>query len=119
MIDSRVQDLLDEIGVQTTPDDDVQVVRVTIDGLKVVIFCNLKYGDLNCRAYFTGSNATEQKVNEWNLSKKFFKAHLTKGGVAVMDHPIVVRHGVTVKAVKEHVALMRPGMRAFMKEVCE
>lgn len=98
---------------------DLHVVRMKMDGKEIVIFCNLKLGDILCRFAISGTQANARKINAWNDSKRFFKAHLDKDGEPAFEHILVVKHGVTVKAVKAHVGLMELGVKAFLKEVCD
>ena len=75
-------------------------------------------GDIQCHYGVAGTNANQRKINQWNESKKFFKAYLDKDGDPIFDHTLVVKNGVTRRTVKEHVALMQPGIKAFYEEVC-
>jgi hypothetical protein len=118
-----LKELLEEEGFKgitvEKPSKDIHVVLMKIDGKKILIFCDLKAGDVTCRFSISGTNATRQKINTWNDSKKFFKAHLDKDGDPVLEHSLVIKYGVTVKTVKEFVMLMELGMKTFIKEVCD
>lgn len=90
-----------------------------IDGKKVLVLVHKTEGELVCRFSVGNTNATLRKINTWNESKKFFKAFLDKDGDPVFDHLLVTKHGVTKKAVTSHIMLMEPGVKAFLKEVCD
>jgi hypothetical protein len=118
-----LKELLEEEGFKgitvDKPDKDVHIVAMKFDGKRAVVICNLNSGDITGRFAIAGTNANQRKINQWNESKKFFKAHLDKDGDPVFEHILVLKYGVTRKTVKEHISLMDPGIKAFIKEVCD
>jgi len=97
----------------------IHLVIVKFDGKKMVFFCDMEHGMIHARFAIGGTNANARKINNWNESKKFFKAHLDKDGDPVMTYDLVVKHGVTRKTIKEFISLNEVGLKAFLKEVCE
>jgi len=118
-----LKELLEEEGFRgltvDKPEKNIHIIPIKFDGKRAAIICNLESGDITGRFAISGTNANSRKINQWNESKKFFKAHLDKDGDPVFEHILVVKYGVTRKTVKEHIALMDPGIKAFIKEVCD
>lgn len=118
-----LKELLEEEGykgiVVKSINNTLQSVQLKMEGRTVFFYCDLKQGSLQGRFLMIGSNANQRKVNKWNESKKFFKAHLDKDGDPVMECDLTVKHGVTRKTVKEWAALMSVGVKAFVQEVCD
>lgn len=97
----------------------LHVVTIKMEGKRINFWCDLETGSIQGRFALAGTNANARKINAWNESKKFFKAHLDKDGDPVFSYDLVVKHGVTRKSVKEFASIMGVGMKAFLKEVCE
>ena len=118
-----LKQILEEEGYKSItvekPNNELQIVRWKLEGRTVVAYCRLNFGDIQCHFGAAGTNANQRRINQWNESKKFFKAYLDKDGDPIFDHVLVVKYGVTRKSVKEHIALMQPGITAFVKEVCD
>lgn len=117
-----LKELLEEEGYKGVQikkiNDTLTAVTVKMEGKLIFFYCDLKTGSLQGRFVMTGTNANQRKVNKWNESKKFFKAHLDKDGDPVIEHDLVVKHGVTRRTVKMWATLMAPGVKAFVEEVC-
>jgi hypothetical protein len=99
---------------------DLHVVIVKMEGYNVLFFCDTDGGTV--QAHFglkDVKNASLRKINDWNESKKYFRAYIDKDGNPQMEADLMVKHGVTRKTVKEFISLMPVGIKAFVKEVCE
>jgi hypothetical protein len=112
----QMEKILRELGFEfekvSEPGDKVQRWRFTMDGFRVLLLSDGT--DMQLYAGFD-AKMSPQRMNEWNRSKRFNRAYITKDKGVALESDLDFAGGVTTGQVKKFIGLYRQVLKAFKK----
>ncbi len=93
--------------------DKVQRWRFMMEGYKVLLLSDGT--DMQLYAGFEGK-MSQQRMNEWNRTKRFNRGYIAKDGKGVcVESDLDFEGGVSIEQVKKFITLYRSVLKAFVK----
>ena len=96
--------------------DDDLIVRM--NGYRVLVFVRgSNYSRIKYVFAIGGTNATMDKVNDWNATKLFGRSYLDRDGDPVLEMDVDLDGGVTIARIRDSIRTFAQLQSAFLREV--
>lgn len=113
--DNDLVELLKELGYSSVSIKDTGKITFKMEGMNVVLF-NLK-GTLQLYVGVSGAPTDLEKINKWNMNKRFSRAYLDKDRDPVLESDLMVSDGTTREALSSFIQLYAQSLVSFRREV--
>lgn len=101
-------------SVEVDPDGDL---AWKLDGYKSVIFVADDNASLLFYAAFNDGNATLEKVNNWNKTRKYSRSYIDNDGDPCLELDLDLVGGVTPDRIRDYLRTCRDSFSAWRNEV--
>lgn len=103
--------------------DDVQVdedqnVHARLLGMRVCFFMGKNGSNIQFHFAVAGTNATMDKVNAWNRSKRYSRAYLDEEGDPHLELDLDLEGGLTEARIADFIRTSVASYLTFVTEVC-
>lgn len=114
---TQVKDILSQEGYTNVTIDEDDDLIFSIEGTKVLMLTSTNQNNLLIRAAWARTNATLERVNEWNRTVMYSRAFIDRDGDPVLELDIKLTGGVSVKRIKDFVKDAKISIAAFRLKV--
>ncbi len=88
-----------------------------LEGFRTLLIIASNKESVQFRVAFSDGNATLEKVNDWNRTKKYSRTYLDNDGDPVLELDIDLEGGVTRGRIVSFLKTCRTSLNAWLKEV--
>jgi hypothetical protein len=93
------------------------VLIITVEGIKILLILDDDGDALQAHMGGTGTDATLEKVNQWNASKRFSRAYIDDDGDPVIELDLDLEGGITMARVDDFIDTVLVSVASFIGEV--
>jgi hypothetical protein len=113
-----LQDILQGEGYTNVEVDEDGDIVMRMEGSKILFLIAKDKAAIQFSYAVAGTNADMQKVNQWNVSKRFSRAFLDDENDPHLELDIDLAGGVTIARVRDFIRTCRISLVTFRVEVC-
>ncbi|MBN2170238.1 MAG: YbjN domain-containing protein [Candidatus Krumholzibacteriota bacterium] len=113
-----LKDILQGEGFTNIEIDEDGDIVMRMEGSKILFLIAKDKAAIQFSYAVAGTNADMQKVNQWNVSKRFSRAFLDDENDPHLELDIDLAGGVTIARVRDFIRTCRISLVTFRVEVC-
>ena len=113
-----LKEILQDEGFTNIEVDEDGDILMKMEGSKVLFLIAKDEAAIQFSYAVAGSNADMQKVNQWNVSKRFSRAFMDDENDPHLELDLDLAGGVTIARVKDFISTCRVSLVTFRVEVC-